>query len=148
MALMRFFQFLLIMQLFYSFGMTLLVYSLSPYTVNALALQPFQNVSASQADITSKVQSSFSSSRKMPIVELAFLVFYTGNIVIDLIANFITALPGMFNLLITALCMLFNVPAFYAVAIKLIIFSMLTVMYVLMLIQFLLTIVSRGASIQ
>jgi hypothetical protein len=128
--------------------MTLLVYSLSPYTVNRLALQPFQNVSSSQTDITSKVQSSFSSSRKMPIVELAFLVFYTGNIVIDLIANFITALPGMFNLLIMALCMLFNVPSFYAVSIKLIIFSMLTVLYVLMLIQFLLSIVSRGASIQ
>jgi hypothetical protein len=113
-----------------------------------LALQPFQNATSSQTDITSKVQSSFSSSRKIPVIELAFLVFYTGNIVIDMIANFITALPGMFNLLVTALCMLFNVPAFYAVAIKLIIFSMLTVLYVLMLIQFLLSIVSRGASIQ
>ena len=150
MAISRFFTFLIVLQLFYSFGITLLTYGLSGFNIQTMTLtmQPFQNQTVSQEDIASQIQSSTQSQINIPLVDLGSLVFYSGNIFLDLLINFFTALPGMFNLLVDAFCLLFNTPVFYATSIKLFIYVFLSVIYFISLIGFILSLRSRGATIQ
>jgi hypothetical protein len=138
------------LQIFYSFGMTLLAYTLVPFNTPtmALTLQPFQQQSVNQTSIANQIQASTNSQINIPLVDLGSLVFYSGNIFLDLMINFFAALPGMFNLLIDGFCLLFQVPAFFAVTIKLTIYVVLTVTYFIALMSFLLTVRSRGAMVQ
>jgi len=147
MALIKLFTFLVILQLFYSFGVTTLTYALAPFGLTTLAvtIQPFQNQTEDTSAIASRIQSTTQSTINVPLVDLAFLVVYTGNIFIDLVLNFFTALPGMFNLLVDGLCLLFNVDAYYAVTIKLFIFVFLTITYFISIIAFILSLRSRGS---
>lgn len=147
MALIKWFTFLVILQLFYSFGVTTLTYALAPFGIQTMTvtLQPFQNETVEGTEIASRIESATQSKINVPLVDLAFLVVYTGNIFIDLVMNFLTALPGMFNLLVDGLCLLFNVDAYYAVSIKLFIFILLTVTYFISIIVFLLNLRSRGS---
>lgn len=147
MALIKLFTFLIILQLFYSFGITILTYALMPFGLQTLTvtLQPFQNQTEDQSSIATRIQSSTQNQINIPLVDLAFLVVYTGNIFIDLVLNFFTALPGMFNLLVDGLCLLFNVNAYYTVSIKLFIFAFLTITYFISIMAFLLSLRSRGS---
>lgn len=150
MAVMQFFTAIIILQLFYSFSFTMIAYALAPFNLNNMQLtyQPFQSQIISTNDLASKVQTAASNQLNIPLYDLGALVYFSGNIVIDLIINFFTALPGIFNLIVDAFCMVFNIPAYYAITIKITIFTILTITYFIMLIQFVLGIRSRGAMVQ
>ena len=59
-------------------------------------------------DIAGDVQGGLDQQSNVPLVEVGALVFYSGNILIDLILNFVTAIPQMIGLLINGLAVLFG----------------------------------------
>lgn len=147
---LKYFYAIITIQLVYSFCVTILVWGLSGYNLQTmtLAMQPFQNQTINPSALSSQIQSATQSQLHIPLIDLGSLVFYSGNLIFDLIVNFFTALPGMFNLLVDALCLLFNVPVFLANTLKVAIFTMLSISYFIALISFILSIRSRGATIQ
>jgi hypothetical protein len=141
---------LLMVQLFFSFSITLIAYSLAPFNIPTLSLvfQNFEAQTQNQTALANQINSANTSTLHLPLIDLGALVFFTGNIIVDLLINFITAIPGLVNLLVDALTMLVPLPANLAVQIKLTVYVVATITYLIMLMEFVMTVRSRGATIQ
>jgi hypothetical protein len=128
----------LTIMLFWSFAMTILTYTMPSSMLNYI--QPFESDLPSATDTATTVQGSIDSQINIPIIELGALIFYSGNIVIDLILNFITAIPEMMSILLNGILLLINVPTNIATTVKLFAFSMFTIFYILGVIALLLNV--------
>lgn len=141
MSTFKYFETLIIMQLFYAFAVTVIVYSMPADTVNYISV--FQtNVDLEGTSV--KIQENLQKQMDIPVVDLGALVFYSGNIFVDLLLNFMTAIPQMFSLLLTGLFTFLNIDAYIATQLKLFTTTLLTITYVLMLLKFIMQIRSRG----
>lgn len=141
MSTFKYFETLIIMQLFYAFAVTVIVYSMPADTVNYISV--FQtNVDLEGTSV--KIQENLQRQMDIPVVDLGALVFYSGNIFVDLLLNFMTAIPQMFSLLLTGLFTFLNIDAYIATQLKLFTTTLLTITYVLMLLKFIMQIRSRG----
>jgi hypothetical protein len=97
------------MMLFYSTAINILVYSMPDDTlVYASSFSDFTG-DVDLNNIAEEVQGSVESQTNIPVIDIGALVFYSGNILIDLILNFAFALPEMVGLILTGLFMLINV---------------------------------------
>ena len=144
MGTLKLFEAIIIGQLFYAFAVTLIVYSLPPDTINYVNV--FQT-DVSLENTSVQIQQSVQKQMDIPIVDLGALVFYSGNIMVDLMLNFLTAVPGMFSLILTALFAFINVDAFIATQLKLFATTVTTVIYVMMVLNFVMQIRTRGTII-
>lgn len=141
MGAFKYFETLIIMQLFYAFAVTIIVYSLPPDTVNYINV--FQT-DVNLQNTSVKIQENIQKQMDIPVVDLGALVFYSGNIFVDLLLNFMTAIPQMFSLLLTGLFTFLNVDAYIATQLKLFVTTLLTIIYVLMVLRFIMEIRARG----
>jgi hypothetical protein len=136
-GVMDLFKITLIIMMFYSFGITIIAYSIPaaalPYVTGFSEL----NNDIDMENIASNVQGSLQSQTNIPVIELGALVFYSGNILIDLLLNFVFAIPEMFTALINGLLMVFNIPPFIATQIQILTGVMFTVIYFIGVIQLL-----------
>ncbi|MFH8038764.1 MAG: hypothetical protein QXJ14_02015 [Candidatus Aenigmatarchaeota archaeon] len=98
-------------------------------------------------NVSSKLEESMQLQTNIPIVDLAGIVYYSGNILLDLMVNFFTAVPSIITIFTKALFLLFNVDPYLSTTLNLFIFSLITILYVLYLIMFISSFRSRGGSI-
>jgi len=145
MSAFKYFTFIIMIQLFYSFGATLLTHALQPFNVNPLYLQEYQNISTDITNITGRIESTTQSQLNIPLIDLGALVFYSGNIIVDLMLNFFFALPSMLTILVTTFTNIFSLDAYLASQLKLFVFSIVSILYFLNLLAFILNIRSRGS---
>lgn len=104
------FKVVLLVMLFYGFSMTLITHAMP---ADALPYADFatSSINAEYTDydsVTSSVQGNLESQKDIPLLDVGALVFYSGNILIDLIINFATAIPQMFILIINGFMLLFG----------------------------------------
>lgn len=140
---------MLFMMIFYSVCVTLIAYMLpqftQPYTSNFMS----QGVNTNINEITSSVDLSVRGQTQLPLVDLGALLFYSGNLFIDLAVNFVTALPQMVVLAINIVMSIISPDAVFSQQIKLGIQSLLFVAYMFSLIGLLLNLRSgRGVQIK
>lgn len=100
------FKALLIIMLFYSISITLISYALPDDSVNYVSIYNNEIIDIDQT--AEDVQGSLTQQTNIPIIDLGAMVFYSGNILIDLLVNFAFAIPQMLTLLITGIFSLFN----------------------------------------
>ena len=105
---MDFFKTMLIIQLFFSFAITGIAYTL-PDSAKVYASQ-FISLSdkITLSDVSGKIQTSTTSQTNIPIIDLGGLLFYSGNLMLDLFLNFIFAVPEMITLIINAFMNIFS----------------------------------------
>jgi len=145
MGIFDYFQRALWVQLFYSFSITILVYGLAAMgSVETVSLFT-DNIGPDIEQIGDDINQNFDEQLNIPVVDLGSLVFFSGNLVIDLLLNFITAIPNMVNILISAYFLFVPVEAQLQTEIKEFILVALTVMYTLGLVGFLARSRSSGA---
>jgi hypothetical protein len=135
MDMMDYFKTVLLIMFFYSVSITLITHYLP--TAAQHQVTSFTNVGAG-VDLNStatQVQGSLDSQLNLPLVEMGALVFYSGNILLDLLLNFVFAIPEMIGLLITGLCNLINIPAFIGTTVQIFSSVIMVVMYIIGLIQ-------------
>ena len=108
MSGMELFRAVLFMQLFFAVSVSLFTYALpSDVISNAYILTDLDtpvNINETSVDI----QNSLTQQTNVPIIDVGALVFYSGNIIIDLILNFLFAIPQMITLILSGLQMLLN----------------------------------------
>ena len=133
------FKAIILVMLFYSVGINIIVYTLpNDALADASVFKDTIDESGfNYDDIAADVQGGLDQQSNVPLIEIGALVFYSGNILVDLILNFVYAIPQMIGLLINAIVHVFGstldvyimgiVEAFTAVA--------LTVFYMLSLIN-------------
>lgn len=124
-------------QLFYSLAMTTLVYSMAMFVpLNQVELFT-DNIGQDVDDIAEDIEGNFENQFNIPVVDLGSLVFFSGNLLADLILNFITAIPNMVNILISAVFLFIPIDAQLQTNIKLFIVVSLTISYMLGTLAFL-----------
>lgn len=144
---MTFFKIIIIVQLFYAFSITMLAYSMPTETISyvtGFSADDSWNLESVSGDI----QGSVGDQLDIPVIELGALVFYSGNILIDLLLNFLYAVPQMIGMLINGFLILFNVDSYLFATIELFAGVVVTALYLIGLIELLINVRSgRGANV-
>jgi len=137
---MDFFKTMLVIQLFFSFAMTGIAYTMP----NDAKVYVSQYISLSQkinmSDVAGKVQTSTLSQTNIPLIDLGGLLFFSGNLMLDLFLNFIFAIPEMITLLISALMNIFSLDAVLISYVQLFAGVIFTIVYFLSLINMVISI--------
>lgn len=105
------FMAMIIIQLFYSFAITTLAYATPEGAINHVT--SFSEL-ANDLDLETTgvlIENSLESQTNIPVIELGALVFYSGNILLDLMLNFAFAIPQMIGLLLNSLSDMLNIDA-------------------------------------
>jgi len=131
---------MIIVQLFYAIAITIIAQVMPPD--NSQYVTSFQELAdeINEQNVASTMQSGLDSTLDIPALDVGALVFYSGNIIIDLLLNFISAIPQMFYLLMTAILYLFQINAFLTAQFILFASTIITVLYVIGAISLLSTI--------
>jgi len=133
--MMDWFKAIIIVMLFYSFAITLLTYAL-PEQAKPF-INPFSDV-ANEIDLestSSQIRGSVEAQTNIPVVELGALVFYSGNILVDLLLNFAFAIPQMIGLIINGVMLMLNVDSYVFAVVEIFSAVIITVLYFIGLIQ-------------
>ena len=137
------------LSLFYSVGVTLLAHSLAPmvtqgeaqmvarYATHAKDLNEFQAL----------VNTNLSKQFDIPIVDLGALVFYSGNLVADLMYNFFFALPSLATLVVHTIFVFIPADRFVVEAVKVFVGAFVAITMMLTILAFILSVRSRGSLI-
>lgn len=128
---MSLFKTIMIVQLFYAFFITGAVYVLPADTLGYV--DGFSDFSSpvDLEGVTSEVQDSLERQTNIPVVELGALVFYSGNILIDLMLNFAFAVPEMIGMFVNGIMMIFNLDNYIFALVQLFASAVVTVLYFL-----------------
>ena len=145
MELMKLFSTILLVQLFYAMSITLLI-STMPVDTEYLT-DPFSDVSQ-RVDLNgtiNQVQSGLESQTKLPLIEFGAILFYSGNILIDLLLNFAFAIPQMIGFVVYGITSIFNFPTIIVSTVQAFASGVIILLYFISLIQLLMSIRSgRG----
>lgn len=135
MGMLSLLRTILIVSLFYSVSVTLLTYALSG--VGSQYVTPYAEIAGNidMENVRDEIQGGISSELNIPIVEMGALVFYSGNIIVDLMLNFFFAIPQMIGLLVHGFTVLFNMDTYVYAIIELFAGVMVTVLYFIGLIE-------------
>ncbi len=123
--------------------MTTIVYILPPDAKQTIVLFEPEH-SPDIGDYAEQVEEQLGKEMHVPLVDMGTLIFFSGNIVIDLMLNTILAIPEMLLMLISGVMALFPINPYLAVQLKLFIFIAIAIMYVIMLLSFIADMRSRG----
>lgn len=136
-SVMTVFKVMIIVQLFYAASITTLAYAIPDESKDYVT--SFSDL-AEDIDLegtSGRVTDSLEQQTNIPLIELGALVFFSGNILIDLILNFIFALPQMVGLLVNGFMTLFNVDSFIFTIVQLFASVVIMVLYFISIIQLL-----------
>lgn len=144
MDMMQLFKFIIIVQLFYSFSITSLAYAIPDDQLSYVTSFSDLADEISLEGVRDDIESSVSDQLDIPVIELGALIFYSGNIIIDLLLNFFFAIPEMIGLLINGFLILFNVDSYIFALAEIFAGVLVTVLYFVGLLQLLMNIRGRG----
>jgi hypothetical protein len=139
-----------VMMLFFSASMTIMTYALdaiSPEPLNYV--DPFSDVASqyNKQNISEQMSQQINKQKSMPLIEMGALLFYSGNFLLDMAVNFIFAIPQMLGLIINGIGMLFNFDPDMVIQIQLFLDSLMGLIYIISLLQMLLSIRTGGSKI-
>lgn len=133
-----YFKVMVIVQLFYAVSIGILTYGMGLGAPLALDNANTFTGITNQIDIqtvSDEIEGNLQSQSDMPVVELGALVFYSGNLLIDLLLNFTFAIPMMIATLINGIITIFSIDTFIVSQIEILLSVLMLVMYFIGIIQ-------------
>jgi len=143
-----YFKVVLLISFLYGFGITLVAYAL-PVEAQSFG-ETYEDGLDSQGlgyeNIAGEVEGSFNEQLNIPVVELGSLVYYSGNILADLLVNFVTALPQIITLILNGIVTLFGngIDAGLLARLQGFISAVILAFYILAIVSLLTTVRSSG----
>jgi hypothetical protein len=132
-------------QVFWSFVFTLMLYTIPGADQGQLALITMHNGTTELATIGNTFESAVTNQTNIPIVELGALLFYSGNIIIDLLLNFAFAIPEMFTLLLNLLFLIMPMSGNLQTTVQLFFLALIGIGYAIGILQFVTNLRSGGS---
>lgn len=130
------FKIVIIIMLFYSFATTLIAYALPDDVVQYTdAFTNFKGGDVTMEGFSQDIQDSLQQQTNIPVIELGALVFYSGNILLDLLVNFAFAIPGMLAVLLNGITYLVGMDATIVYHLQTFISAIMLALYFFGLIQ-------------
>lgn len=126
---------LLLVQIFFGVAVTLLVMAL-PLSGNQVAWFSNSNGVMNFTTTATTIQSSMENATKIPLLDFGSLVFYSSNILFNLMINVVFAVPEMLSIFLTIL--FFFIPIDYSlqIVIKTLFIAIVSILYYIVLISF------------
>ena len=90
--------------------------------------------------IAKDIQESAEKQMDIPLLDMGALVFYSGNIVVDLILNSLFAIPEMISIIVNIFLNFFAVNAYVATYAKLLIWAVISAVYIISILAFIMNI--------
>jgi len=138
MSQLALFKTMLTVQLFWSFAVTILVATMPAGDLADAALFTGHSSAGAIDSVGDQLESNFQDQVNVPnVVDTATLVLISGNLVVDIILNFFTAIPAMFVLLTDGLLQLVPISGVIALNIKAFVFVIVGAIYAIGLMAFL-----------
>jgi hypothetical protein len=135
MSAINFFKAVMAVQLFFAICITMYAYALPD---DAKTYPDFYTPDVNIEDISGTIQDSLETQTNIPAIDLGALVFYSGNILVDLLLNFVFAIPQMLTFLLNAFMLFFvGADSFIMNYIQLFFSAGMVIFYVISLIQLL-----------
>lgn len=137
MAFGKFFTIMMLVSLFYSLSINLIIYTLPDDTArgvigNEKALADNINTQ----DIGGKVEDTFTDIRtRFPLYDLAVMAFYTGQFLLDLVINFVLAIPQMVMIFVNGIFMILPIDSTIQMMVTGFIYVAFSVVYIMQLIS-------------
>lgn len=144
-----FFRYAVEVQALFSIFITLMVYAVAMFNPSDLNYVYQLQGTPTYKDLDGfgdKFQSSIEQQRSFGVVEIGALALYSGNILVDLILNFFTALPSMATIIVNGLFMFLNVAAPIKEAALKFVYLIVGIIYLILIITLLLDIRSQSGS--
>jgi hypothetical protein len=141
------FMVILIIQLFYAVSINIIAYSLPSVTNEYIDQANSISGQVDIQDVTNRMENSFGNQLNIPVIELGALVFYSGNFLVDLLLNFLTALPQLISLVLYIIFNIVGADAQIIYFIQLFLTGIVTIYYFMSLITLLTNIRGRGSII-
>ena len=146
-GMIDFLKIVLTVQLFWSFGITILVSTIPSAQLPYISLFTDAANSDTLSTLGTEIQGNLKSQLDLPIVDFGSLVFYSGNLVIDLALNFFFAIPELSTLLMSGVFIFAPIDITLQFWVKTFAFTLIAALYFLGLINFLTTMRSGGANV-
>ena len=130
------FKVMLVVMFFYSFCILVVTYTLPDSAkayVTGFSSDDFNDIQG----LTSEVQGGLTKQTNIPVIDMGALVFYSGNLLLDLLLNFLYAIPEMLGFLLYGLTRLFNVDTVLVAYIQILISAVISALYIMGIIQML-----------
>lgn len=143
MELMDYFKTIILISLFYSVcitGISRTIPSDALKFVSTFNTNDNFNVEIVQA----KIEQGVKQQTTLPLIDVGALVFYSGNIFLDLLLNFVFALPQLLTMVIAGVGFLVSFDKELVVMVQTFLSAIIGIMYFIGLIQMLLNIRSGG----
>jgi len=139
----------MLLSIFYSFGVTLLAYSMAPMmpTNQTALIAEYQRYAKDLNQIQAQINTNLGSQFNIPVVDMGALVFYSGNLVADLMLNFFFAVPSLVTLILNAFFLIFPLDPTVQGMIQAFVFVVVSVIYFMGVIAFILSVRARGSLI-
>lgn len=136
---------IVLVQLFFSVGITMLAYAMPEDSLSYVDMFSEATEGVGLEDVATDLQNNLDRQRDIPVVEIGSLVFYSGNILVDLLLNFVFAIPQMIGLLINGLVTLFGFDTYVWAYVELFAGAVVVSLYVIGMIQMLISLRGRGS---
>lgn len=110
MSMLNYIKVVLTVQILYAIGITALIYALGtapPGISGNLGLNIFQNLPNTDIKtIQDQTVGGFTNQTTTPLANIGSLIFVSGFVLTNLLANFVLAVPSMVNILLQVIFML------------------------------------------
>lgn len=143
MELMDYFKTIILISLFYSVCITSISRTIPSDALRFVS--SFNTGGNFDVEIVqAKIEQGVKQQTTLPIIDVGALVFYSGNIFLDLLLNFVFALPQLITMVIAGVGFLVSFDKELIVMVQTFLTAIISIMYFIGLIQMLLNIRSGG----
>lgn len=143
-----FFKVVIIIQLVFGVGASMIAHSLPTQTYLTISqqitpenIESMENISG---NFTEKIEAIRNPPVKLPFVDTAFVLFYSGNLVIDAFINSLFAIPSMFTVLVTGFAIFIPIAQEFEAMLSLFVWSFIAVLYIIGIIGVIMNLRSQG----
>lgn len=126
----------LLVSIFYAVAVTLIVPILPDVQGYQLVVGTNSNGVISITNLAASMQQGVTNQTNIPLLDFGALIFYSSNIIINLMLNFFTAIPQMITILFTAFFMMFPIAPGLATNFKIFFQAIVTIIYIIAILTF------------
>lgn len=146
-SIIDFVKIMLTIQIFWAFAVTGIVATLPADQVALVSVYTTQSGTVNIGTITSELNTGITNQFNIPLLDAGALIFYSGNIVLNLVLNFFTAIPQMFTLFISGIFLFIPIDATLQNSVKLFFGGIIFIYYMLGVLNFITATRSAGGKI-
>lgn len=143
-----YFKTVIIIQLVFGIGASMIAHSLPNQTYIAISQQitpeEVESMENLSGNFTEKIEAIRNPPVNLPFIDTAFILFYSGNLVIDAFINSLFAIPSMVSVLVNGFSIFIPIDPEFQSLLSLFVYSFVAILYIIGIIGVIMNLRSQG----